>query len=71
MDPQVIPKKPDKKCSKVTDKFSMQFGSYLCDAMEENIMMQETLATTANLPCKLMFKGINLLKKQDKGIKSI
>ena len=39
MDPQVIPKRPDKKCSKVTDKFPMQFGSYLCDTMEENIMM--------------------------------
>ena len=68
MDPQVIPKRPDKKCSKVTDKFPMKFGSYLCDAMEENIMMRGTLAATANLSCKLMFKGINVLKKEDKRI---
>jgi hypothetical protein len=45
----------------------MQFCFYSCDVTEEKIMMRVTLAaSTTTLPCKIMFRGNNLLKKQEK-----
>lgn len=52
--------KLDRNCTKVTDHFSTQFGSFRCKLTQNN--MKQGVATVVTLPTMMIFKGVNLCK---------
>ena len=57
MDHQVIPKRFDENCLKVTDKFTMQFGSFLCE-LKQSDMNRGDVAGAATMTSKIINEGI-------------
>ena len=65
MDHQVISKKSDENCSNVTDKFTIQFGSFLCELKESN-MKKGNVVSDTSMASRLIFEGTNLFKYKRK-----
>ena len=47
MDHQVISKKTDENCSNVINKFTIQFGSFLCELKESNMKKGNVVSDTS------------------------
>jgi len=65
MDHQVISKKSDENCSNVTDKFTIQFGSFLCELKESN-MKKGNVVSDTSMASRLIFERTNLFKYKRK-----
>ena len=65
MDHQVISKKTDENCSNVINKFTIQFGSFLCELKESN-MKKGNVVSDTSMASRLIFERTNLFKYKRK-----